>query len=81
MSPYEESWPGALDAATSAPEARSLDGDATHEWATEHRGVASPWEFCRRCGVVRRSDRMHRPCTGRTPPISGRAHRCNGGRP
>lgn len=79
-SPYEDNWPGVAEVVASAPDVRSLAGDATHSWAKEHRGVSSPWEFCTACGICRRSDRMHRPCTGMLPLISSRAHRCNGGR-
>jgi hypothetical protein len=91
-SPYDENWN--LDIAGSPwwtiandpladtvtfvykPLPRSIEGDATHEW----RNDLGSWVTCGKCGVVRRADRMHRPCTGHPPVISPRAHRCNGGR-
>lgn len=79
-SPYDDGWPGVTELVLEAPNVRSLAGDATHSWAKEHRGVSSPWEFCTACGACRRADRMHRPCVGRPPMISSRAHFCNGGR-
>lgn len=61
-------------AARKAP--RSVEGDATHEW----RADLGTWVACGKCGIVRRADRLHRPCAGHPPVISPRAHRCNGGR-
>ncbi len=57
---------------------RSIENDATHEWSAT---IAPLWDVCAKCGVVRRADRMHRPCPGKPPQISPRAHRCNGGKP
>lgn len=40
-------------------EARNAAGDATHEWFLWH-GL----ESCKKCGIVRRADRLHKPCKG-----------------
>jgi hypothetical protein len=38
---------------------RSIDHDASHAWH-----IRLGLECCRACGIVRRADRMHRPCHG-----------------
>lgn len=41
---------------------RNAAGDATHKWINVD---GHDWQACADCGLVRRRDRMHRPCKGK----------------
>jgi len=68
-------YPGTYELDIATPDLRSAAGDSTHVWSTSFE-----WPACVMCGIVRRADRMHRPCPRQLPVISPRAHRCHGGR-
>lgn len=46
------------------------EGDATHDWVDDAKQEKSLFpgrqaQYCRRCGIMRRGDRRHRPCPGK----------------